>query len=561
MLVIGIACAYIAPTARDTVQQWNAAAPPSWTGSPPGSGDPLLPHYDLDTWLIHGGLVKAPRFRDTLHWWTGTWAGQVPFYRPIPSMVFWAEWKLFGDREIRYRPFAILLHLLVVYQFLRLAGDLARHFRTPSPESVMLLSGLIFVNGFYVLPHQAGINAQVFELWKNQPDSLCALFLILAVRRYLSAAQPRPSDENTRQEERPAPWPGGENTRQEYRPAPWQGVENTRTQGVPEKTSVGYPLGGTENAGSNLGFASRPGCTRRLSFLAGCFQHPKPVDMSAAKPASDVELEGGRKSWFGQLRGLAARYAPLGFYLACCASKETGVFLPLLLPLLEWPALAGRNRDLRSRAIARLLPLLAALPLFLAFRALCLHMLTAFTYGSNGSWRDRLLAESLGPLSFSATHGDWLPIGAAAAVLALILAASIRGRKYARLLLLAELPVWAAVAVGLLWLVGLLSLGRQEFSNLGLPGVIWMLSEPSCAITAIGALLTLLALVGGFRQSPPLTLFCYGWVILCVAINSFSPPTAHRYYLTNAGFALLCGTGLSLWVVRGHSWWAGRSHS
>ena len=132
---------------------------------------------------------------------------------------------------IRYRPFAILLHLLVVYQFLRLAGDLARHFRVPSAEIAMLLARLIFVNGFYVLPHQAGINAQVFELWKNQPDSLCALFLILAVRRYLSASQPS--------------------------------VENTRQ----EKAAVLR----TNNPGRSLGFASG----RRLSFLAGCFQHPE----------------------------------------------------------------------------------------------------------------------------------------------------------------------------------------------------------------------------------------------------------------------------------------------
>ena len=143
---------------------------------PPGSADTRSPHYDLDTWLIHGGLVKAPRFRDTLRWWTGTWAGQVPFYRPIPSMVFWAEWKLFGDREIRYQPFAILLQLLVVCQFLRLAGDLARHFHSPSPETVRLLSGLIFVNGVYVLPHQLGVNAQVFQHWKNQPDTLARCF-------------------------------------------------------------------------------------------------------------------------------------------------------------------------------------------------------------------------------------------------------------------------------------------------------------------------------------------------------------------------------------------------
>ena len=43
---------------------------PSWTRG------------DLDTAYIHAGLVAAPRFADTLRWWTGPWVmGQgVPFY-------------------------------------------------------------------------------------------------------------------------------------------------------------------------------------------------------------------------------------------------------------------------------------------------------------------------------------------------------------------------------------------------------------------------------------------------------------------------------------------------
>src|SRR5262249_45043011 len=58
--------------------------------------------WDLDVMLLRGGLFKARHFRDTLSWWTGTWVGQVPFYRPLTSYLFWAEWKAFGDEEWLY---------------------------------------------------------------------------------------------------------------------------------------------------------------------------------------------------------------------------------------------------------------------------------------------------------------------------------------------------------------------------------------------------------------------------------------------------------------------------
>lgn len=51
---------------------------------------------DCDRALIHQGLEGHPRVGDTLGWWTGTWVGQVPFWRPLTSLCFWLEWKVFG---------------------------------------------------------------------------------------------------------------------------------------------------------------------------------------------------------------------------------------------------------------------------------------------------------------------------------------------------------------------------------------------------------------------------------------------------------------------------------
>ncbi len=77
---------------------WTGAAKQTRTlagGHLPGVVDAYF-HEDPDTALILNGLHEAPEFRDTLGWWTGPWCAKIPFWRPIPSMVFWTELQAFG---------------------------------------------------------------------------------------------------------------------------------------------------------------------------------------------------------------------------------------------------------------------------------------------------------------------------------------------------------------------------------------------------------------------------------------------------------------------------------
>src|ERR1051326_3806410 len=53
-------------------------------------------------------------------------------------------------------------------------------------------------------------------------------------------------------------------------------------------------------------------------------------------------------------------------------------------------------------------------------------------------------------------------------------------------------------------------------------------------------------------RAPLLSLFCYGWALHWMAVNLFSPPVMHRYYLTAVGFALLFGIGLSLCMTKAY---------
>ena len=69
-----------------------------------------------DDWgYLNGGLDKVHSFRDTARWWTGTWCGEVPFWRPLTSYVFWVERLLWPKEFMLPRQIvSVVLHLLFV---------------------------------------------------------------------------------------------------------------------------------------------------------------------------------------------------------------------------------------------------------------------------------------------------------------------------------------------------------------------------------------------------------------------------------------------------------------
>jgi hypothetical protein len=151
-----------------------AAGPPSWEGG------------DLDTALLMGGLREAPGFQDTLRWWTGPWAGQVPFYRPLSSYVFWTEWKLFGDREALYLLPTVAAHLLATLLFGTFVLRLARAAAVPAPGLAAALAGIGFLGGFSSYRHTV---VGLVLYWKNQPDTLAAACAFAALSSYLAARE------------------------------------------------------------------------------------------------------------------------------------------------------------------------------------------------------------------------------------------------------------------------------------------------------------------------------------------------------------------------------------
>jgi hypothetical protein len=140
---------------------------------------------DLDTGLIHDGLLQAPHFVDTLQWWVGRWAGEVPFYRPLTSYVFWVEWKLFGDHEWWYGVPTFAAHVFATVLAAALAYRLAQRWRVAWPALAAVGTAAIFTG--LTRDYRLFVVVNITNYWKNQPDSLAAGFCFLAVLSYLRA--------------------------------------------------------------------------------------------------------------------------------------------------------------------------------------------------------------------------------------------------------------------------------------------------------------------------------------------------------------------------------------
>jgi hypothetical protein len=111
--------------------------------------------------------------------------GEVSFYRPLTSYVFWCEWKLFGDQEWWYGIPTFLAHALATVLAAGLAYRLAQRWRVRGPALAAILMAAMFTG--MTREYRADVVAHVAGLWKNQPDSLAAACCFLALLAYLRA--------------------------------------------------------------------------------------------------------------------------------------------------------------------------------------------------------------------------------------------------------------------------------------------------------------------------------------------------------------------------------------
>jgi hypothetical protein len=142
----------------------------------------------IDMGLLVKGISAKPTFLSTFGWWHETWAGIVPFWRPLTSQFFWLENHFFGfDRLDRWQWVGIFSHFVFV------ALLAAFTYRLTQRGWIAALAALCFagaqawfpMNVVYLATGQSVPGDIALDSWKNQPEmwagscTLAALLLAL----------------------------------------------------------------------------------------------------------------------------------------------------------------------------------------------------------------------------------------------------------------------------------------------------------------------------------------------------------------------------------------------
>lgn len=140
-------------------------------------GSQVLP----DAYHITGGLRDAKTFKDTLKWWTGSWAAgsALTFYRPLTSYFWWFQYKLWGENGLRgFLAVNALLHaafVVLLWLFLtNLLGLL--------PATI---ASCIFTLGLAGQPFYMAIPQYALDLWIDTPEMTCGTTVLLTMWCYL----------------------------------------------------------------------------------------------------------------------------------------------------------------------------------------------------------------------------------------------------------------------------------------------------------------------------------------------------------------------------------------
>jgi hypothetical protein len=129
----------------------------------------LLCHEQFDVVTILQGAKDATP-GTVWSWWHGPWiqGRELPYYRPLPSMLYLAEWRLFGHRYVLYSLVSWVLHavntaLLAALVYPLVAGGPARR---------CALGGVAAM--LFTLPHwgNQGVAQKVMYWWPAQGDLL-----------------------------------------------------------------------------------------------------------------------------------------------------------------------------------------------------------------------------------------------------------------------------------------------------------------------------------------------------------------------------------------------------
>ena len=138
---------------------------------------------DVDTKLIYQEAQAATR-EDMLRWWTGSWIQEEqPFYRPLTSHLFYAEYLLFGRDYGSYCWVTTAFHAVNTLLLFCLAMQLLR-----GPPRARAALGVLAVVGFAGAWGDRQVIGYVLTHWAPQTDVVsltCGLLSLNLLTPYL----------------------------------------------------------------------------------------------------------------------------------------------------------------------------------------------------------------------------------------------------------------------------------------------------------------------------------------------------------------------------------------
>ena len=141
------------------------------------------------------GAAATVTWGEAAGWWTGAWIEPgMPYYRPLPSLLFWAEYRLFGRDFQKYSVVSWLAHAGCSALLFLLALSVLRDRPAKVAVALGLLAVLLFNTRRNILmpgmwePYP--IAWSLMPYWPSQTDIFSLLFSLLsllALDRYAQA--------------------------------------------------------------------------------------------------------------------------------------------------------------------------------------------------------------------------------------------------------------------------------------------------------------------------------------------------------------------------------------
>lgn len=149
---------------------------------------PVQNNIGIDEELILVGLAQKTTLLSTFSWWSGPWCGQIPFFRPITSQLFWLEDTVFGRQRFHLWLWtALVSHLVAMALTFRVFEQIFQSkvvpvvtialFAGPAVFLGIKMRDFVLINDHYYM---------TIPLWKNSPEYWASIAIFASCLAFMA---------------------------------------------------------------------------------------------------------------------------------------------------------------------------------------------------------------------------------------------------------------------------------------------------------------------------------------------------------------------------------------